>query len=47
MTMKDFLLINDELVVLKAAHKAERNRRAAYKINAVILLDTGWKFKAR
>jgi len=45
MIMKDFLLKNDELVVLRAAHKAERNRRAAYKINAVILLGTGWKLK--
>jgi len=45
MTMKDFLLTSDELVVLKAAHKAERNLRAAYKMNAVILLGTGWKLK--
>ncbi len=45
MIMKNFLLKNDELVVLRAAHKAERNRRAAYKINAVILLGTGWKLK--
>ncbi|MCF6338954.1 MAG: IS630 family transposase [Gammaproteobacteria bacterium] len=45
MTMKDFLLKNDELVVLRSAHKAERNLRAAYKINAVILLGIGWKLK--
>ncbi len=43
--MKDFLLNNDELVVLRAAHKVERNLRAAYKINAVILLGTGWTLK--
>ena len=29
-------------VALRSAHRAERNRRAAYKINAVILLGTGW-----
>ncbi len=39
--MKDFLLKNDDFVVLRAAHKAECNRRAAYKINVVILLGTG------
>ncbi len=43
--MKDFVLKNDELVVLRAAHKVERNLRGAYKINAVILLDTGWRLK--
>jgi len=30
---------------LRAAHSVERNRHAAYKINAVILLGTGWKLK--
>jgi hypothetical protein len=36
--MKNFLLKNDELVVLREVYKAERNLRAAYKINAVIFL---------
>ena len=44
--MKGFWLTDDELLALRAAHRAERNRRAAYKINAVILLGTGWKLKA-
>lgn len=43
--MRDFWLTDDELLALRAAHKAERNRRSAYKINAVILLGTGWKLK--
>jgi len=33
------------LLYWRAAHKAERSLRAAYKINAVILLGTGWKLK--
>lgn len=44
-TMKDFWLTNEELNELRTAHRAERNRNAAYKINAVILLGTGWKLK--
>lgn len=43
--MKDFWLTEEELTVLRSAHKAERNRHAVYKINAVILLGTGWKLK--
>ena len=43
--MKDFWLTNEELKELRTAHRAERNRNAAYKINAVILLGTGWKLK--
>ena len=43
--MKGFYLKDNELVVLKKAHKEERNLHAAYKINAVILLGTGWKLK--
>lgn len=43
--MKDFWLTDDELLALRAAYRAERSRRAAYKINAVILLGTGWKLK--
>ena len=45
--MKGFVLTNDELAELKEAHrKAKRsNAHAAYKINAVILLGTGWKLK--
>jgi transposase len=45
--MKDFWLTEDQLNELREAHRAERNRNAnaAYKINAVILLGTGWTLK--
>lgn len=43
--MKDFWLTKEELKELRTAHRAERNRNTAYKINAVILLGTGWKLK--
>jgi transposase len=44
--MKNFWLTDDELKALRLAHRTERNRSSAYKINAVILLGTGWKLKA-
>ncbi len=34
-----------EIDDLRAAHRTERNRNAAYKINAIILLGTGWILK--
>lgn len=40
--MQGFTLTEEQLRELRAAHKSERNRNAAYKINAVILLGTGW-----
>ncbi len=40
--MKGFTLTDTQLKDLRFAHKLERNRHAAYKINAVILLGTGW-----
>jgi len=45
--MKEFVLSKEQLSELKAAHrKAKRsNAHAAYKINAVILLGTGWTLK--
>ncbi len=43
--MKNFHLKNKEVEDLRTAHRAERNRNAAYKINAVILLGTGWTLK--
>ena len=43
--MKDFILSAEQVNELRAAHRAERYRQAAYKINAVILLGTGWKLK--
>jgi len=43
--MKKFRLSQEQVFELRTAHSAERNRNAAYKINAVILLGTGWKLK--
>ena len=43
--MKGFRLTKEELEELRIAHKAERNRNAAYKINSVILLGSGWNLK--
>ena len=41
--MKGFDLSSEQVMELRAAHRCERNFRAAYKLNAVILLGTGWK----
>ena len=43
--MKSFILNKEQVTELRTAHRAERNCHAAYKINAVILLGTGWKLK--
>ena len=45
--MKGFRLTKIELAELKEAHRQAKrsNANAAYKINAVILLGTGWKLK--
>jgi len=43
--MENFYLNKEDVNELRTAHSAERNRNAAYKINAVILLGTGWKLK--
>lgn len=40
--MKGFELNKDELADLRKAHKSEYYKRSAYKINAVILLGSGW-----
>jgi len=39
--MKKFHLSKEQVSELRIAHNAERNRNAAYKLNAVILLGTG------
>jgi transposase len=39
----EFILTTEELSKLKLAHRAERNKRSAYRINAIILLGQGWK----
>lgn len=45
--MKGFNLTDSELSELRIAHRQARasNASTAYKINAVILLGTGWKIK--
>jgi transposase len=40
--MKGFELSQDELAFLRKAHKSEHYKRSAYKINAIILLGSGW-----
>jgi transposase len=40
--MKGFELSNEELLFLRKAHQSEHYKRSAYKINAVILLGSGW-----
>jgi transposase len=40
--MQGFELSNDEIISLRIAHKRERNKKFAYRINAVILLGSGW-----
>lgn len=43
--MNGFYLTPPQLAELRIAHKSECYKRSAYKINAVILLGTGWKLK--
>ena len=40
--MQNNPLAPDELAELRAAHRAARAVREAYRINAVILLGNGW-----
>ena len=43
--MRNFQLTDQQLQVLRIAHRQERNRKAAYRINAIILLGSGWTLK--
>jgi transposase len=43
--MNGFYLMPTQLAELRIAHKSESYKRSAYKINAIILLGTGWKLK--
>ena len=45
--MKGFTLTTEELEILRSAHRGAKrtNANAAYKINAVILLGSGWTLK--
>lgn len=40
--MKQFTLSNDQITTLRLAHRSEKDRKKAYKLNAIILLGTGW-----
>lgn len=44
-TMKGFELTPEQIIELRIAHRSEKHKQSAYKINAVILLGTGWKLK--
>ena len=43
--MKNFQLNDEELEELRAAHRSSRDKRSAYRLNAVILLGCGWTSK--
>lgn len=43
--MKNFTLSKNQLKELRLAHRTEKSRKSAYKLNAIILLGTGWKIK--
>ena len=43
--MKNFQLNDEELEELRAAHRSSRDKRSAYRLNAVILLGGGWTSK--
>lgn len=43
--MKGFKLNKDDLTTLRRAHKSEHYKRSAYKINAIILLGSGWSLE--
>ena len=40
--MDDFHLTTGQIASLKALHRLQRDRKKAYRINAIILLGTGW-----
>lgn len=40
--MQEFELTTEQVLELRIAHRKERDKRKAYKINSVILLGTGW-----
>jgi transposase len=43
--MKDFHLSDKEIAELRVAHRRCGDKRAAYRLNAVILLGSGWSAK--
>jgi transposase len=44
--MKDYRLSKEQLNHLRRAHRRERNKRKAYRINVICLLGQGWSAKS-
>jgi transposase len=44
--MDNFRLTKNQIDALKVLHKSQRDRRFAYRINAIILLGSGWSIAA-
>ena len=40
--MDDFQLTTGQIASLKALHRLQRDRKKAYRVNAIILLGSGW-----
>ena len=40
--MDDFPLTSKQIASLKMLHRLQRERKKAYRVNAIILLGTGW-----
>jgi transposase len=40
--MDDFRLTDKQIAALRVFHRAQRDKRLAYRLNAIILLGTGW-----
>ncbi len=43
--MTEFTLSQEEISTLKRAHRAAKKKRDAYRINAIVLLGTGWTIR--
>ncbi len=43
--MTEFTLSQEEISILKRAHRTVKKKRDAYRINAIILLGTGWTIR--
>jgi transposase len=43
--MTDFTLSQEEISTLKKAHRVAKKKRDAYRINAIVLLGTGWTIR--
>ncbi len=44
--MKQFLT-NEQRIILEKTHRSTKEKRPAYRINAILLLDKGWNFYSR